>query len=199
VSAPVAEPRSDPFGVLGLAPTASLADVRAARKRLALELHPDRGGDGERMREVNVAFEAAVAHLTGRRPLPVAGDHAGAPASPAATGRRLRPAPRHGRAGVQHDVPSFVIEALPVQAFEALVVVTSWLGEVLVDDPPYLLDVLLYDPIECWCRLELVPDAGSSTVSLTVAPVGDGAAPDVELVRDVWVDQLNQLGRWDPS
>lgn len=178
MTAPVAEPRPDPFGVLGLAPTATLADVRAARKRLALELHPDRGGDGERMREVNVAFEAAIAHLTGRRPLP---------------------APRHGRAGVQHDVPSFVVEALPVQAFEALVVVTSWIGEVLVDDPPYLLDVHLYDPIECWCRLELVPDAGSSTVSLTVAPVGDGAAPDVELVRDVWVDQLNHLGRWDPS
>jgi hypothetical protein len=181
----------DPFAVLGLAPTATLADVRAARKRLALELHPDRGGDGERMRQVNVAFEAAVAHLTGRRPLPVTG----APAPTAATRRRPSP-PRRG--GVQHDVPSFVVEALPAQAFEALVVVTSWIGEVLVDDPPYLLDVHLYDPIECWCRLELVPDAGSSTVSLTVAPVGDEPAPDVELIRDVWVDQLNQLGTWEP-
>lgn len=187
--------------MLGLGASATLADVRAARKRLALELHPDRGGDGERMREVNVAFEAAVAHLTGRRTLPTSNDEPGAP--PAPPGEPGHPRRRHRSqphaAGVQHDAPSFVVELLPAQAFEALVVVTSWIGEVLVDDPPYLLDVHLYDPIECWCRLELVPDAGASTVSLTVAAVGDGTAPDVELVRDVWVDQLNQLGRWDPS
>ncbi len=181
---------TDPFGVLGLGPSATLAEARAARKRLALELHPDRGGDDERMRQVNAAFEAVVAHLTGRRPL------ADVPGPAPATTRRPS-TPR--RPGVQHDVPSFVVEALPAQAFEALVVVTSWIGEVLVDDPPYLLDVHLYDPIECWCRLELVPDAGSSTVSLTVAPAGGDAAPDVELIRDVWVDQLNQLGRWEPS
>lgn len=185
----------DPFGVLGLAPSATLAEVRTARKRLALELHPDRGGDGEQMRRVNVAFEAAVAHLTGRRPLPVGGDRAGAPTVPSPHRRSSG----HHRMGVQHDVASFVVEALPAPAFEALVVVTSWIGEVLVDDPPYLLDVHLYDPIECWCRLELVPDAGASTVSLTVAPVGDEPAPDVELIRDVWVDQINQLGHGDLS
>ena len=66
-------------------------------------------------------------------------------------------------------MPSFVIDALPAEAFEALLVVTSWIGEVLVDEPPYLLEVHLHDPAPCWCRLELVPDAGSSTVSLTVA------------------------------
>jgi hypothetical protein len=92
-----------------------------------------------------------------------------------------------------------VIESLPAEAFEALVVVTGWMGEVLVDDPPYLLDVHLYEPTECWCRLTLVPDAGSSTVSLVVAPVGAGAAPDVEVVRDLWVAQLNSLGSWDPG
>jgi hypothetical protein len=73
------------------------------------------------------------------------------------------------------------------------------MGEVLVDDPPYLLDVHLYEPSECWCRLTLVPDAGSSTVSLVVAPAGTGPAPDVEVVRDLWVAQLNSLGRWDPD
>jgi hypothetical protein len=112
-----------------------------------------------------------------------------------------------------------VIEALPAEAFEALLVVTSWIGEVLVDEPPYLLDVHLAPPYDCWCRLELVPDAGSSTVSLTVAgvdradPVGgvddvegderddvvDGASvPDVELIRDLWVRELNRLGGAPP-
>ena len=73
----------------------------------------------------------------------------------------------------------------------------SWIGEVLVDEPPYVLDVHLSDPSECWCRLELVPDAGSSTVSITVAAVDRGPCPDVEVVRDLWVSHLNQLGRWD--
>lgn len=96
-----------------------------------------------------------------------------------------------------HDHPSFVVDALPVEAFEALLIVTSWIGEVLVDEPPYLLDVHLYEPSECWCRLELVPDAGASTVSITVAGTGGAPAPDVESVRDVWVANLNQLGRWE--
>lgn len=95
---------------------------------------------------------------------------------------------------MQHDMPSFVIEALPVEAYEALLVVASWIGEVLVDDPPYLLEVHLTEPAPCWCRLDLVPDAGSSTVSLTVAPVEATGAPPVDDVRDVWVANLNRLG-----
>ena len=52
----------------------------------------------------------------------------------------------------------------------ALLVGTSWMGEVLVDDPPYLLEVHLVEPAPCWCRLDLLPEAGGSTVMLTVAP-----------------------------
>ena len=76
-------------------------------------------------------------------------------------------------AGVAADVASFVIEALPVEAFEALLVVTSWIGEVIVDEPPYQLDVVLTDPLHCWCRLDLVPDAGASTVGITIARLPD--------------------------
>jgi len=68
---------------------------------------------------------------------------------------------------------------------------------VLVDEPPYLLDVHLYEPGECWCRLDLVPDAGASTVSITVASADGGPVPDIDEVRDTWVAHLNQLGRWD--
>ena len=80
---------------------------------------------------------------------------------------------------------------------EALLVVSTWLGEVLVDDPPYQLDVALEDPYACWCRLDLLPDAGATTVSLTLASTGPLAPPDIDDVRDLWVANLNQLGRPD--
>ncbi len=70
---------------------------------------------------------------------------------------------------------------------------TSWMGEVLVDDPPYVLEVHLIEPAPCWCRFDLVPDAGGSTVTLTVASIDGTPAPDVELVRDTWVANLNRL------
>jgi hypothetical protein len=188
---------TDPFATLGLAHDASLDDVRAARRRLAFELHPDRGGDEGRMREVNEAFDAVVRQLTGRAARPAAPPPRPAP-EPAPT-RRSSPADlRRGggprRVGVEHDVASFVIEALPVEAFEAMLVVVSWIGEPLVDDSPYLLEAHLQEPAPCWCRFELVPDAGATTVSLTVAGV-EGEAPSVDAVRDVLVAHLNQLGR----
>jgi len=193
---------ADPFAVLGIEFGAPLSEIRSARRRLARDLHPDHGGSEEAMKSLNAAFDAAVAHATGRRPLEV-------PPNPASTVRTPDSAKRTGtRAPSQrapssgrpvHDHPSFVVDALPVEAFEALLIVTTWIGEVLVDEPPYLLDVHLYEPSDCWCRLELVPDAGASTVSITVAGVGGAPAPDVEVVRDVWVAHLNQLGRWEPG
>ena len=76
-----------------------------------------------------------------------------------------------------HDVASFTIEALPAEAFEALLVVSTWIGEVLVDEPPYQLDVVLEEPYACWCRLDLVPDAGATTVSLTLAGIAPPPRP----------------------
>jgi len=191
---------ADPFAVLGLERDASIADVRAARRRLAFELHPDRGGSADAMRELNEAFDAAIAHLTGRRPLFVSEPHDAAAGGPAPVptapppGRPFRVrGPRWvGRA--QHDAPSFVIDALPAEAYEALLIVTSWIGEVLVDDPPYVLETHLNEPSPCWCRLDLVPDAGASTVSLTVAQIGDDPPPLLDDVRDVWVANLNTPG-----
>lgn len=217
MSPPVPRPGAvDPFALLGVARTSSVADIRAARRRLAFDVHPDRGGDGAQMQAVNAAFEAAIAHATGRRRLPDPGRAAG----PADVGpRAARPARTPGRARraaaapgwrVEHDAPSFTIDALPVEAFEALLVVTSWIGEVALDEPPYLLEVHLFEPADCWCRLELVPDAGSSTVSLSVAATGDGPGSPVEAVapvepvslvervRDTWVAHLNALGEPPP-
>ena len=179
---------NDPFSVLGVGHDATLEEVRTARRRLAARFHPDHGGDVTRMGEINVAFDAVVAYLT-NPPAP------SAPASPSPTPSAPSPTPSRLRRypGVQHDAPSFTIDLLPVDAFEALLVVTSWIGEVLVDEPPYVLEVHLNEPSPCWCRLDLVPDAGSSTVTLTVASIDGTPAPDVEDVRDLWVSNLNSL------
>ena len=106
--------------------------------------------------------------------------------------------PRTG-SRLSHDVASFTIEALPAEAFEALLVVASWLGEVVDDDPPYRLDVVLGEPLVAWCRLELVPDAGASTVAVTLGAIDAGGVPDLDVVRDTWVAALNSLGPEEPA
>ena len=108
------------------------------------------------------------------------------------------------------DTPSFTIDVLPVDAFEALLVVCSWMGEMLVDDPPYVLEAFLHDPEPCWCRLDLVPDAGATTVlfpfvqnadearrhamivlALAAADTGSAADPraDQAVLADLLTDQ----------
>jgi hypothetical protein len=178
---------ADPFATLGLSEAASAEDVRAARKELAKRHHPDRGGDAASMRTVNEAADAALARIAERPPEPAGGEPERDPSAP----RRTADGPIGGR--VAHDIPSFTVEALPVETFEGLLVVASWIGEVLDDDPPYRLEVHLREPTECWCRLEVVPDAGASTVSLTVAGFDDAPPPDIVAVRDLWVDQLNRV------
>jgi DnaJ domain len=172
---------TDPFAVLGVDHNATLDEVRSARRRLAAQFHPDHGGDATKMGEINVAFDAVVYQLLHPAVSPPA--EAPVPAPP----------PPRRYPGVQHDAPSFTIDTLPAEAFEALLIVTSWMGEVLVDDPPYVLEVHLTEPSPCWCRLDLVPDAGGSTVTLTVASIDRTPAPDIEQVRDLWITNLNRL------
>ena len=73
-----------------------------------------------------------------RRPTPP-------PRAGAARGRRRRGSTGTGP-WVQHDEPSFTIDVLPVDAFAALERVAAAIGEILADDPPYLLEVLLREP-----------------------------------------------------
>jgi hypothetical protein len=174
-----------PFEVLGVSPDATLDELGAARRRRALSLHPDVGGDQAAMQALNQAYDDAVAMLAVPRVAPPP-DSPPAPPTPP-------PRPRRPTRGVEYDSPSFTIDVLPVEAFEALLVVCSWMGEMLVDDPPYLLEAFLHDPEPCWCRLDLVPDAGATTVSLMVAGVDGAPTPDPELVRDEWVANLNRL------
>jgi hypothetical protein len=180
----------DPFAVLGLPPTAGVADVVAARRRLAKKQHPDIGGDDSAMQELNAAADAAL-ELLGTAAAPPTP----APPTTSATSRRSS---EPSWSGVVQDAPSFTVEALPVEAFEALMVVASWLGQVTLDEPPDVLEAILVDPASCWCRLDLVPDAGACTVTVTVAGI-DAPTPDVELIRDAWIDGLNRLDWDDPA
>jgi hypothetical protein len=174
----------DPFSVLGLPPRATVEQIETARRTLAKSAHPDVGGSVGRMQLINAAADEATriaaSHSTspGRQPGP-----APVPSPP-------MPGPGvHWRV----DHPSFTIEALPVESFEALFVVASWLGETIDDDPPYRLDVELAEPVPCWCRLELLPDAGATTVGLAIGSERGVTAADVDAVRDAWVAALNAL------
>ena len=67
----MSESRS-PFAVLGLTPTATVAQVKAAYRRRSRKLHPDVGGDEEAFRELTDAFREASAYAAGERPNPYA-------------------------------------------------------------------------------------------------------------------------------
>ena len=180
----------DPYALLGVSPGVDRATLGVARRRLARKLHPDHpGGDAETMRRINQAYEAVLADLD-----------AASTAAPVPS--TTSPSPAAGRPGgggrVAHDVASFTIEALPAEAFEALLIVTGVLGELLDDDPPYQLDAVLGEPFDCWCRLDLVPDAGASTVAVTLASIDGRPLPELDAVRDAWVRELNLVGRSEP-
>ena len=173
---------ADPFRELGLLPGASADEVRRARRELAKNAHPDVGGDANQMRSINDAAASALKLIADAVPVP--------------------PEPRTAEAGVRsgsdweptrRDMPSFTVEALPVDTFEALLLAAAALGEVEDDDPPYGLDVLMSAPLGCWCHLSVVPDAGASTVSIAVAPEPESVLPPIERVRDAWITELNSL------
>jgi hypothetical protein len=176
--------RPDPFAVLGLGRDASVEQIESARKAFARSLHPDVGGSVTEMQRINAAADEAV-RLVSTHPPP-----APPPDPPAASAAAASTQPAMVW---RFDHPSFTVEALPAAAFEALLVVATWLGETIDDDPPYRLDVEMTEPVAGWCRLDLVPDAGATTVSVTIGVERGAGEPDVELVRDAWIAGLNSL------
>ena len=191
---------TDPWQVLGLSPGASLTDARAARRRLAKQLHPDVNGarrpeeraDLERrMTIVNEALAAVVAVISTRGASPA--PRSGAPES----GGSVAPEPRGpgGRPAVVAgaDDDTFCIEALPVRAFEALFVVAYGLGEILDEDEPYGLDLYLPVPNPCFCHIGLVPEAGGSIITVSVSAAEGADPPPVVAVRELLVAELDAL------
>ncbi|MGA1671934.1 MAG: J domain-containing protein [Ilumatobacteraceae bacterium] len=186
---------SDCFEILGLdAEQADVDDVVRARRRLAAQFHPDRGGDSSRMVQINAATDRALQHIALRTR---GGSGTGQSSAPSQV--RYEASERGGSRAGEHpqvvDRPSFTVDVLPVDAFEGLLLVVAELGEIVDEDPPYLLETLIRDRGDghgTWCRLELVPDAGSTTVSLFVESDGPGGASVTE-IRDAWIEGLNRL------
>ena len=176
-----------PHSVLGVAATATADEIRSARRDLARIHHPDAGGDAAVMQAVNAAAADALRILgetESPRPPPPGQGHPQQTASESTADEWV---------GTARDVPSFTIEALPAEAFEALLVATAELGEVEDDDPPYELRTLLSPPLACWCQLDVVPDAGASTVSVSIAPIDGHRLPPIVDVRNAYITALNGL------
>jgi len=176
----------DPFAVLGVSADASAAEIAAARRRLARELHPDHGGDLSVMQALNAAHDEALRRQEALRQSVVAPGPDSAPMQPI-------PARQRSSLRVQHDSPSFVVDVAPQYTYEALVVVAASIGEVIVTNAPHMIECLLDEPLRCWCRLDLVPEGESTSVSLIVERYDNQPAPDIDAVRDEWVANLNEL------
>jgi hypothetical protein len=163
----------DPFGVLGLGPRASESEIRARFRELAMREHPDVGGDATTMAGLIAAYRAALASV-------------GSPA------RRVSVPSR--RARKERDAASFTVDVLPVEAFEYVRLAAASLGDIADEDVPYALEFVVRAGENIWCRCELFPDAGSTTVAVTVAPAGPEPLVRVDGMRDLLVAEINSLG-----
>ncbi len=183
---------TDPWKLLGLDPSATEADVGETRRRLARESHPDLGGDVAAMQAINAAADQVIALLrAGTAPTSALRTDT----QPQRRGSRHQGEPRGQpwRDSTATDHPSFTIEALPVDAFEALVLVASELGTMVDDDQPYRLEFRLDDDLHAWCEVTLVPDAGATTASVAVTAEPGYPRPTVDQIRDLLVEGLNRL------
>ena len=164
------------YQLLGVSRTSSPSEIISARRVLAREFHPDRGGDPQHMALINLAFDAIME--SHKQPVTETGKPSDKPMC--GPNQAIK---------YMADRPSFTINALPVVAYEVLLLAARVLGDVSSDEPPYLLEVQLEDPPMTWCQLEIVPDAGSSTVSFIV----DKEVNTME-IRDLWVRTINEIG-----
>jgi hypothetical protein len=181
----------DPFAMLGLPSSASADEVRAARRRLSKQLHPDalvhcsddeRRAAASQLAVINRSVDLALAAL--KAPVDTPPEAAtktarGAGHEPAAAAARPRANEAPFSAPDVEDgmTASFSIAALPVEAFELLLLAMSAIGDPKVVDEPYLLEGMVDDPALCLCRIELVPEAGGTIVTVDVYPIGRGKQP----------------------
>jgi hypothetical protein len=169
--------RDDPFLMLSVNRTATPEEIRRAWRDKARTAHPDAGGSDLAMQELNEALRKAL-ELVGTSKIFKA-------VSPVLTRR-------------ESDVSSFTVDALPAECFEALLVVAGICGAISHDEAPYQLEFSLHDAevegfLHGWCRCDLVPEAGATTVSLLVDTDEVSQGVSVEEVRDYLVANLNAI------
>ena len=175
---------SEAFALLRLALGSSADEIRKAWRAQSLLCHPDTGGSNESMITLNAALEIALSWREGVSEEEV---HEVATASASQVVHQTR-----------RDVSSFTVNVLPVDCWQALEVVAALCGPTVQDDPPYLLEFLLHDASlknsrTGWCRCECVPEAGGTTVHLSVGSSHEDQIPDIADVRDFLVEQLNNI------
>ena len=168
---------ADPFLLLSVDRTASPQEIRRAWREKARTAHPDAGGSVSAMQELNQALRQAL-DLVEHSKLQ-------STSSPVLVRR-------------ERDVSSFTVDALPAECFEALLVVAGICGAVSHDEPPNQLEFSLHDAevdgfLHGWCRCDLVPEAGATTVSLLVGTAESSEGISVEEVRDYLVANLNAI------
>ncbi|MDQ3262976.1 MAG: J domain-containing protein [Myxococcota bacterium] len=56
----------DPYRLLGVSPVDSDVQIKTRYRELAMQSHPDRGGDADRMRTLNLAYERILSHRARR-------------------------------------------------------------------------------------------------------------------------------------
>ncbi len=167
----------DPFAVLLIDTTASAEDIRRAWRERARTVHPDVGGSDAAMQELNEAVRTALELV----------EIAKAPQviTPVLVSR-------------ERDVSCFTVDVLPVECFEALLLVAGISGAISYEEPPYQLEFSLHDSgvigaLHGWCRCDLVREAGATTVSLLVGTEISSDVISVEEVRDYLIANLNEI------
>ena len=168
---------ADPFLLLAIDRTATPQQIRRAWREKARTMHPDAGGSDAAMQELNEALRIAL-ELVGVPKISRA-------VSPVLVRR-------------ERDVSSFTVDALPAECFEALLIVAGISGAISHEEPPYQLEFSLHDSdvagaLNGWCRCDLVPEAGATTVSLLVGTELSSLGISVEEVRDYLVANLNAI------
>lgn len=171
------------FDILGVPSTATEATIRSAWKKLAAQHHPDVGGKHETMLAINEAFETALRLIR-------------AGAEPSVNKRTPPPPPKNRVSYALRDMSSFTVSCLPVEAWHLLEIAAAHCGQTIDEEPPYVMEFFLHDaPFDdvhdAWCRCELSPEAGATTVHLALinAPRHFG----VEDLRDFLVDTINEV------
>ena len=168
----------DPFFVLSVERGASADEIRRAWRERARTVHPDVGGTDVAMQELNEALHSALAYVDVVPIVTVS-------TSPVLVRR-------------ERDVSSFTVDVLPAECFEALLIVAGISGAISHEEPPYQLEFSLHDSdvtgaLNGWCRCDLVPEAGATTVSLLVGTETSAEGISVEEVRDYLVANLNAI------
>ena len=173
-----------PFQILGVNESATEEEIRSAWRALATKHHPDVGGDHESMLSLNTALSDALRFLEDGPHSPIVQNTS-------------KPRKKYGASFTSRDMSSFTINSLPVDAWHLLVIAAAHCGQVIDQEEPHLMEFSLHDtPLDgghqAWCRCELMPEAGGTTVHLSlVQPTAPAISP--EALRDFLVDTINEV------